>query len=223
MIKITNLYKTYNRNKSNECKALVDVSLEIERGEFIAIMGKSGSGKSTLLHILGCIDSHEKGQYLLNSNLTSKLSERQLAKLRCKEIGIIKQDFALIEDYTVLQNVMIPLYFSKAKSKLKAAKTALDSVGISELINKQVKKLSGGQKQRVAIARALVNNPNVILADEPTGALDSVTANEIMEIIKKLNNNGATVIIVTHDLNIAEQADRIIKLSDGQVIEDSNN
>lgn len=218
MIKITNLCKTYNRNKSNECKALVNISLEIERGELIAIMGKSGSGKSTLLHILGCVDSYEKGDYYLNEKLISKYSDRQLSKLRCKEIGIIKQDFALIEDYTVLQNVMIPLYFAKSKNKFKKSKSALETVGMVELINKQVKKLSGGQKQRVAIARALVNNPEIILADEPTGALDSKTANEIMSIIEKLNDNGVTIIIVSHDANIAKRCKRIIEISDGEII-----
>ena len=217
MIKTNQLCKTYNPDKSNKCHALIDVSIEIEKGEFVAIMGKSGSGKSTLLHILGCIDKCSNGDYLLNDNLVSKLSDRKLAKLRCTEIGIVKQDFALIEDYTVLQNVIIPLYFSKARSKTKKVKEILEDIGILDLADKQVKKLSGGQKQRVAIARAVVNNPSLILADEPTGALDSKTADSIMEIFKKLNENGTTIIIVTHDVNIAEKCKRVIEIVDGRV------
>jgi putative ABC transport system ATP-binding protein len=159
MIEIKNLSKTYNYKKTNAFQALKNVSLTIEDGEMIAIMGKSGAGKSTLMHIIGCIDDFEAGEYLLNGKSIHKIGERKQAEIRNKEVGIVMQDFALIEGYTVLENVMIPLYFCKAKKKKEKAMEALAKIGIDDLAHKQVNKLSGGQKQRVAIARAIVNEP----------------------------------------------------------------
>ena len=220
MIEIKNIDKTYNIGKSNAFQALKDVSLTIEDGEMVAIIGKSGAGKSTLMHIIGCIDDFESGTYILNGEDISSIKEGKRAKIRNKDIGIVMQDFALVEDYTAIENVMIPLYFSKGKlleSKKSIAKKALEKVGIGELASKRVNKLSGGQKQRVAIARAIVNNPSILLADEPTGALDVKTSAEIMGVFKELNEQGITVIIITHDMEVAEGCERVIEISDGQI------
>lgn len=220
MIKLNNITKIYNPKKSNEFEALHGISCEINDGELVAVIGKSGAGKSTLLHILACIDNYQEGEYTIDGTLVKNLSEKQYAKIRNEKIGMVMQDFALVEDFTALENVMIPLNFSKQKIKNKKEKAlaALKSVGIGELAKKPCNKLSGGQKQRVAIARAIVNEPSVILADEPTGALDTKTSAEIMELFKSLNHEGKTIIIVTHDMNIAEQCDRVIEISDGHVV-----
>ncbi|MDD6489712.1 MAG: ABC transporter ATP-binding protein [Clostridia bacterium] len=220
MIKIENLTKTYNYKKSNAFTALTDVSLTINDGEMVAIIGKSGAGKSTLLHIIGCIDTFESGTYQIDDIDVHKLSDKKLAKIRNEKVGIVMQDFALVEEYTVIENVKIPLYFSKKKKgKLKdLALDALEKTGIKELANKPVNKLSGGQKQRVAIARAIVNNPSFILADEPTGALDTKTSAEIMELFKSLNADGKTVVIITHDMGVADACKRKIEISDGKII-----
>ena len=221
MIEIKNINKTYNKGKVNAFHALKDVSLAIEDGEMVAIIGKSGAGKSTLMHIIGCIDDFESGTYILNGDDISSIKEGKRAKIRNKDIGIVMQDFALVEDYTAIENVMIPLYFTKGKlleSKKSIARRALEKVGIGELASKRVNKLSGGQKQRVAIARAMINNPGILLADEPTGALDVNTGNEIMDLFTKLNENGTTVIIITHDMDVANMCDRIIEISDGEII-----
>lgn len=218
MIEIVNLNKIYNYKKPNEFQALKDVSLTIKDGEMVAIMGTSGAGKSTLMHIIGCIDNFESGEYRLNGNDMRGLSESKRAMIRNQEIGIVMQDFVLIEEYTVLENVMVPLYFSKGKKhKRRIALEALKSIGIEELANKTVNKLSGGQKQRVAIARAIVNEPSIILADEPTGALDSKTAGDIMQVFSSLNQMGKTVIIITHDSHVAQQCQRIVTISDGEI------
>ena len=220
MIELNNIDKTYNKGKSNEFQALKDVSLTIEDGEMVAIIGKSGAGKSTLMHIIGCIDDFESGTYILNGEDISSIKEGKRAKIRNKDIGIVMQDFALVEDYTAIENVMIPLYFAKGKlleSKKSIAKKALEKVGIAELASKRVNKLSGGQKQRVAIARAIVNNPSILLADEPTGALDVKTSAEIMGVFKELNEQGITVIIITHDMEVAEGCERVIEISDGRI------
>lgn len=220
MIKISNITKKYNPKKSNEFEALHGVSCEINDGELVAVIGKSGAGKSTLLHILACIDNYQEGKYTIDGTLVKNLSEKQYAKIRNEKIGMVMQDFALVEDFTALENVMIPLNFSKQKIKNKKEKAlaALKSVGIGELAKKPCNKLSGGQKQRVAIARAIVNEPSMILADEPTGALDTKTSAEIMALFKSLNKQGRTVVIVTHDPKIAEQCDRIIEISDGRIV-----
>lgn len=219
MIKINNLSKTYNYKKANAFQALYDVDMQIEKGEMVAIIGTSGAGKSTLLHILACIDSYEAGEYYLDGELVKSSSEKALAKIRNEKIGMVMQDFALIDDFSAVQNVMLPLDFcaKKDKDKKKRALAALDSVGMSDFANNRSNKLSGGQKQRVAIARAIVNNPSIILADEPTGALDSKTSEEIMKVFKGLNEQGRTVIIVTHDPKVAEQCERVIEISDGRI------
>ena len=220
MIKLDGIVKIYNPRKANEFEALHGVSAEIRDGEMVAVIGKSGAGKSTLLHILACIDSYQEGEYTIDGTLVKNLSERQYAKIRNEKIGLVMQDFALVEDFTALENVMIPLNFSKKKipNKKEKALAALRSVGIEELAKKPCNKLSGGQKQRVAIARAIVNEPAMILADEPTGALDTKTSAEIMELFKSLNEQGRTVVIVTHDPKVAEQCGRVIEISDGEIV-----
>lgn len=219
MIEISNVTKIYNPKKSNAFTALKNVSLEIGDGEMVAIIGKSGAGKSTLLHILACIDNYQDGEYRIDDTLVKKLSERQIAKIRNEKIGMVMQDFALIEDFSALENVMLPLNFAKKKkpNRRELALSALKSVGMGEFAKKPVSKLSGGQKQRVAIARAIVNEPSLLLADEPTGALDTKTSEEIMGVFKKLNAEGRTIIIVTHDPRVAEQCGRIIEISDGEI------
>lgn len=220
MIKLENIKKIYNKDKSNEFEALRGVSLTINDGELAAIIGKSGAGKSTLLHILACIDSYEDGKYVIDDVLVKNLSEKKLAEIRNSKIGIVMQDFALVDDFSCIENVMLPLDFASKKkpNKRELALNALKSVGMDGMAKKPVNKLSGGQKQRVAIARAIVNEPSIILADEPTGALDTKTAAEIMDVFHELNKKGHTVIIVTHDLEIAKQCDRIIEISDGRIV-----
>lgn len=218
MIRMENVSKIYNRNKENEFYALKDASLTIKDGEMVAIIGKSGAGKSTLMHLIGCIDSFEKGTYELNGQDVTKLGKAKKAAIRNSTIGIVMQDFALVEEYTAEENVMIPLYFSKNRKKRKErALNALELVSIRELAKKPVNQLSGGQKQRVAIARALVNEPDILLADEPTGALDTATGQEIVGVFKMINAMGKTVIIVTHDREVARQCNRIIEIKDGEI------
>ena len=221
VIILKNIKKVYNPKKPNAFEALHDVSLTIEDGELAAVIGKSGAGKSTLLHILACIDSYEEGEYKIDGFSTVNLSERRSAQLRNEKIGMVMQDFALVEDFTALETVMLPLEFAKRRkhNRKVLAMNALKSVGMAEYAKRPVNKLSGGQKQRVAIARAIVNEPSVILADEPTGALDSKTAAEIMGVFCELNRQGKTVIIVTHDMGIAQQCSRIIEIADGNVIQ----
>ncbi len=220
MITIKNLTKTYNYKNPNAFTALSDISLTVEDKEMLAVIGKSGAGKSTLLHIIGCIDTFEKGEYMIGDVSVHNLSGMKLAQIRNEKIGIVLQDFALVEEYSVLENVKIPLYFARNKKESinNLAMKALKRVGISELAKKTVNKLSGGQKQRVAIARAIVNDPPVILADEPTGALDTKTTSEIMSLFKELNDSGKTVIIITHDPAVAKVCKRQIEISDGKII-----
>ncbi|MDY6328353.1 MAG: ABC transporter ATP-binding protein [Lachnospiraceae bacterium] len=219
MIRLININKTYNYKKANAFCALKGISLSINDGEMLAIVGKSGAGKSTLMHILGCIDDFESGDYFIDDINIKNISNGKKAKIRNEKIGIVMQDFALIEEYTVLENVIVPLLFDKSKKdKKKTAIKAIESVGIGDLTNKPVNKLSGGQKQRVAIARAIVNDPVFILADEPTGALDSNTSLEIMQVFKDLNKLGKTIIIITHDKDVAQKCDRIVEMKDGSFI-----
>ncbi len=221
MIQIKNLVKVYNKGKTNEFCALKGIDLSIEEGEMVAIIGKSGAGKSTLLHILAAIDSYDKGSYLVDGVSVGDLKEKDRARFRNQKIGIVMQDYALIDEYTIEENVQIPLIFGKVKGndvRREKIMTALENVGLAELAKKPVRQLSGGQKQRVAIARALVNNPTFLLADEPTGALDSKTSGEIMDVFEKLNQGGKTVIIVTHDMEVAARCGRVIEISDGEIV-----
>lgn len=221
MIKLNKIVKIYNKGQENQFVALKKVDMEIKSGEMVAIIGKSGAGKSTLLHILACIDSADEGEYYLNGEMVNDLKEKELASVRNMHIGFVMQDYALVEEFSSLENVMIPLDFAKKKdvNRKKAALDALSSVDMSEYAKKNVSKLSGGQKQRVAIARAIANKPEVLLADEPTGALDSATSKDIMKLFRKLNNEGTTVVIVTHDLELAGQCDRVIEMKDGCIEE----
>lgn len=222
MIEIDNIYKIYNKGKVNEFTALKGVSLRISEGEMVALIGKSGAGKSTLMHIIGCIDDFEQGKYYLNGQDVSKLNEKKRAIIRNRDIGIVLQDFALMENYTVIENVLMPLFFSKdagnRRVREEKAKDILSQLEMDEIMDKKVNKLSGGQKQRVAIARAMINNPKVLLADEPTGALDVKTSLEIMNVFKKLNAKGTTVIIITHDMEVANECNRVIEICDGNIV-----
>lgn len=222
MIEIDNIYKIYNKGKVNEFTALKGVSLRISEGEMVAVIGKSGAGKSTLMHIIGCIDDFEQGKYYFNGQDVSKLNEKKRAIIRNRDIGIVLQDFALMENYTVIENVLMPLFFSKdagnRRVREEKAKDILSQLEMDEIMDKKVNKLSGGQKQRVAIARAMINNPKVILADEPTGVLDVKTSLEIMNVFKKLNAKGTTVIIITHDMEVANECNRVIEICDGNIV-----
>ena len=222
MIRLEHITKIYNMQDSNACRALNDVSLCIEDGEMVAIIGKSGAGKSTLLHILACIDTYEEGEYYLDEELIRAMPGTKMAQVRNEKIGLVMQDYALVEEYSVLGNVMLPLDFSKQtiRNKKEKALAVLESVAMKEYASKRAAKLSGGQKQRVAIARAIVNEPKLILADEPTGALDSSTAGEIMDLFHELHELGQTIVIVTHDMDIAKQCDRIIELADGCIVQE---
>ena len=219
MIELQNISKIYPVGK-NDFYALDDVSLTVEKGEFVSIRGASGSGKTTLLNIIGCLDKYEKGGYTLDGVDIGKLSDRKKSAIRNSKIGFVLQDFALIDSQSVLYNVMLPLLFSKVPyvQIRKKAKAALELVGIADQARKKANQLSGGQRQRVAIARAIVNDPEVILADEPTGQLDSKTGLQIMELLRDLNAKGITVIVVTHDDKVADYADRKIFVSDGKIV-----
>ena len=217
-IRLEHVSYAYEDNSSKKNYALKDVNLEIKKEEFIAVIGHTGSGKSTLLHIIGLLDNFTHGKYLLNGKDISRLNDKAIAKIRAKNIGFVKQDFALIDDMTVEDNVMLPLYPIKSPNKRKLALEALDKMGIKKLAEKQVSQLSGGEKQRTAIARAIVTSPNIILADEPTGALDSKTSREIFDILCSLNQNGRTVIIVTHDQEIASMCKKTVEISDGKIL-----
>ena len=203
-------------------QALRSVSLDILKNEYVTIMGPSGSGKSTLMNIIGCLDTPTSGTYILNSKDASKLVDNQLAEIRNKEIGFVFQTFNLLPRYTALENVMLPLvYAGIAKSvRMERAKSALESVGLADRMEHKPNELSGGQRQRVSLARAMINNPAIILADEPTGNLDSKTSEDIMALFRDIHNKGNTIILVTHEETIARHAHRIIRLLDGQIESD---
>ncbi len=221
MISTADLWKTYDMG-SEQVHALRGINLRIQRNEYVAIMGPSGSGKSTLMNLIGCLDSPSKGQYWLNQQLVSDLDDDELARIRNKEIGFVFQTFNLLARATSLHNVELPLIYAgiPAEERTERAKTALTSVGMESRMSHKPNELSGGQRQRVAIARALVNKPAIILADEPTGNLDSQTGNEIMALFDRLHSEGNTIVLVTHEHDIAEYAHRIISIRDGVVEKD---
>ncbi len=219
-IVIKNLKKYYNEGTDTEVKVLNNINLSINEGDLCSIVGASGSGKTTLLYILGCLDKQTAGEYFLGEKDVSKLSEKELATLRNSHFGFILQDFGLIEEDTVYDNIYVPLLFSKKRKNIEnEIDTLLEKLEILELKNKKVKKLSGGQRQRVAIARALINNPEIILADEPTGSLDSKNSEIIVNLLLDLNKQGKTVIIVTHNLEIAEKTNKRFSIKDGVIKE----
>lgn len=223
MIQTKNLSKIYNEGKSNESRALDSVNLEIKDGEFVAIMGKSGSGKSTLMHLIAGVDYPTSGQVEIDGKEINKLSEKQLSQFRNKEVGIIMQQFFLIEECSVIENVRMPLDFSKEKIKDKDERAVklICQMGLKDYVKKKVRELSGGEKQRVAIARALVNDPEILLADEPTGSLDSENSDNIMQLMQRINQKfNKTIIVITHEKDIAKYCDRLIVLSDGKIISD---
>ena len=218
LIETRDLWKTYVMG-SEEIHALRGVSISIERGEYVAIMGPSGSGKSTLMNLIGCLDTPSKGSYLLNGKRVSEMNDNELARIRNEEIGFVFQTFNLLPRATALHNVELPLVYGgvQAKERLERAKAALTKVELTERMGHRPNELSGGQRQRVAIARALVNNPSILLADEPTGNLDSKTGVEIMSLFEKLHKAGNTIILVTHEADIAAYAHRVVAIRDGQV------
>src|ERR1700757_3633729 len=215
------LWKTYQMG-AEQVHALRGVNLRINRGEYVAIMGPSGFGKSTLMNLIGCLDTPTKGRYWLNNNQVSELDDDELARIRNKEIGFVFQTFNLLARATALHNVELPLIYSGTSSdeRIARAKAALEAVDLGERMNHKPNELSGGQRQRVAIARALVNNPSIILADEPTGNLDSQTGIDIMALMDKLHEKGNTIVLVTHEHDISEYAHRVIHIKDGQVHQD---
>lgn len=222
MIKIEDMYKIYKMG-DNEVRALDGISFHIKPQEFVAIIGPSGSGKSTLMNMIGCLDTPTSGKYWLDQKEVSKLKQDSLANFRNKKIGFIFQGFNLLPKLTALENVELPLIYMglNRKERHKAAKEVLEQVGLGDRTHHKPAELSGGQQQRVAIARALSSKPSIILADEPTGALDSKTGIEIMDMLHRFHETGKTIILITHDNNLAKQAKRIIRLQDGKVTEDS--
>ena len=221
LIQIEQLKKTYHLGKV-KIEALRGVSFEINTGEFVSIMGPSGSGKSTLMHIIGCLDYPTEGKYFLSGQDVSKLNDNQLALFRNQKIGFVFQQFNLLPKATILRNVELPLTYNNthSKNKKRLAVQALEEVGLGDRLKHRPNEISGGQKQRVAIARALVNHPSIILADEPTGNLDSKTGQDIMKMIDKLHDEGNTIILVTHEPEIARYAKRVIHLKDGLIDRD---
>jgi putative ABC transport system ATP-binding protein len=221
LIRTENLWKTYVMG-GTEVHALHGVTFEIQRNEYVAIMGPSGSGKSTLMNLIGCLDSPTQGQYWLNGQLVSQLDDDTLAHIRNKEIGFVFQTFNLLARATALHNVELPLIYSgmSARERTERASKALQMVELTDRVHHKPNELSGGQRQRVAIARALVNTPSIILADEPTGNLDSATGEEILRLFERLHSEGNTIILVTHDRDVANYAHRVISIRDGRIASD---
>ena len=221
VIRTYDLWKTYIMG-DQEINAVSGVDIEIKRGEYVAIMGPSGSGKSTLMNLIGCLDTPSKGQYFINGNLVSEMSDDDLARIRNKEIGFVFQTFNLLPRATSLHNVELPLIYSgiPADQRIEKARMAMRAVDLEKRMHHKPNELSGGQRQRVAIARALVNNPSILLADEPTGNLDTATGNEIMALFERLYQQGNTIVLVTHEHDIALHAHRIIHVRDGKIEKD---
>ena len=221
VIRLENIGRAYQMGVET-IHALRCVSLDIQRNEYVAIMGPSGSGKSTMMNIIGCLDSPTEGQYWLNRRLVSMMNDRELARARNQEIGFVFQTFNLLSRMTALSNVEVPLIYAgmKRRDRRKRAQYALDTVGLADRMHHRPSEMSGGQRQRVAIARALVTNPSILLADEPTGNLDSKTGNEIMTLFDDLHDCGNTLILVTHEKHVADHAARTIRLSDGRIVHD---
>jgi len=221
VIRTYDLWKTYVMG-DQEIHAVSGVDIEIRRGEYVAIMGPSGSGKSTLMNLIGCLDTPSKGLYYLNGKLASDMQDDELARIRNKEIGFVFQTFNLLARATALHNVELPLIYAglSSETRLEKAKQALRAVDLEARMHHKPNELSGGQRQRVAVARALVNNPSILLADEPTGALDTVTGNDIMALFERLWEQGNTIVLVTHEMDIAMRAHRVIHIRDGKVEKD---
>lgn len=221
LIRMQNIWKTYQMG-TEELHALRDVSFDVKKGEYLAIIGPSGSGKSTLMNLIGCLDSPSKGDYWINGNLVSDMTDDELARIRNKEVGFVFQTFNLLARATALHNVELPLIYAgiNAAERHDKAQAALASVELGDRVTHRPNELSGGQRQRVAIARALVNHPSILLADEPTGALDSKTSIEIMHLFERLHEEGNTIILVTHEPDIAERAHRVITIRDGRIEKD---
>jgi putative ABC transport system ATP-binding protein len=221
VIRTYDLWKTYVMG-DQEIHAVSGVDIEIKRGEYVAIMGPSGSGKSTLMNLIGCLDTPSKGQYYINGNLVSEMTDDELARIRNKEIGFVFQTFNLLPRATSLHNVELPLIYSGigSEKRIEMAKNAMKQVDLEQRMNHKPNELSGGQRQRVAVARALVNNPSILLADEPTGNLDTATGNEIMALFQRLHQQGNTIVLVTHEHDIALHAHRVIHVRDGKIEKD---
>nr|WP_316623246.1 ABC transporter ATP-binding protein [uncultured Ruminococcus sp.] len=220
LLELKHIYKTY-KNGDEDVPILKDVSLSIEKGEYLAIMGPSGSGKSTLMNIIGCLDKPTSGEFTLEGKDILALNDNELSEIRAHQIGFVFQSFQLLKGETAIQNVMLPLSFAGVKRNLRKdiAQKALERVGLAERVNFLPTQLSGGQKQRVAIARALVNNPSIILADEPTGALDQKSGKSVMELFEQLNREGVTIVLITHDENVGKRANRLLHIVDGEILE----
>ena len=223
LIDIRDLYKIYNEGKESEVRALDGVSLQIDKGEFVAIVGQSGSGKSTMMNVLGCLDIPTYGEYFLDGNDIGSLNDKQLARIRNREIGFIFQGYNLIQELDALENVTLPLIYRGVSvfDREDMAMAALAKVGMDDRAHHRPSEMSGGQQQRVAIARAIATSPPIIMADEPTGALDSKTGKHVLEILRDLYRGGTTILLITHDDGIAATAKRVVRLSDGKIISDN--